>query len=219
MDYAAGNLGEDQGRDLIHKEDLPMTARAEVSSTTLPDGVLIQQALAGNQRAFEALVLRYRSMLFYAIYPCLHDFHEAQDTVQDVFLQLFRSLATIRVDGSLKSWLFTVARNRCLDRLRRKRPSYFSEIDLGPEDEGSLLDALVDADPLPEEWLEQREQAQRLRQAIGSLPAKYRLVVMLRYETKMSYRAIGQALHIPESTVKTQFHRAKRLLRSSVPAS
>lgn len=191
-------------------------APAENPLVVIPDGVLIQQSLAGNQDAFEALVHRYKGMLFYVIYPCLRDYHESQDIVQDVFFQLYRSLDTIRLDGSLKAWLFKVAHNRCLDQLRRKRPTYFSEVGLdNEEDEDSPLDALVDIDPLPEEQLEQREQAKRLHLAIRELPAKYRLVVALRFETKMSYQAIGRALNIPESTVKTQLHRAKRLLRVS----
>lgn len=193
-----------------------MHAQAEDTLTILPDGVLIQQSLAGNQDAFEELVHRYKGMLFYVIYPCLRDYHESQDIVQEVFFQLYRSLDTIRLDGSLKAWLFKVARNRCLDRLRRKRPTYFSEAGLDTEeDEESPLDVLVDIDPLPEEQLEQREQAKRLRGAIRELPEKYRLVVALRYETKMSYQSIARVLNIPESTVKTQFHRAKRLLRAS----
>ena len=184
---------------------------------TVSDGVLIHQALMGDQGAFEMLVHRYRNALFTLIYSCLGDYHETYDILQEVFLQLYLSLATIRVEASLKAWLLRVARNRCINQLRRKRPDYFSELDAErQEDELPTLVALVDTGPLPEELVERHEVQQCLRVAIQALPPRYRSVVYLRYVAGMSFFTIGRKLGIPETTAKTHFWRAKRLLRAAL---
>ena len=82
------------------------------------------------------------------------------------------------------------------------------------EDEFSPLIALLDPDPQPEELVELHELQQQLIEAIERLPSRYRAVVLLRYTNHLSFREIGQALSISTSTAKTQFHRAKKPLRT-----
>ena len=118
----------------------------------MTDGVLAQQTLAGDQYAFESLVQRYSTPLFNFIYRFLGDYDQACDILQHVFIQLHTSLATLRTDKPLKAWLFQVARNRCLDELRRKRAIHFSELEAVNDDEElSALAAIPDTSPLPEE--------------------------------------------------------------------
>src|SRR5581483_5475994 len=118
----------------------------------LADDVLVQRAQSGDHGAFELLVDRYSALLLRLICHLVQDEHLAQDVLQHVFLQLYRSLPTLRVGGTLKAWLSQVARHRCFDELRRKRPVFFSEI--APEPEGSEFSPLLllsDPDLLPEE--------------------------------------------------------------------
>ena len=98
------------------------------------DSVLVQRALSGDQEAFEALVSCYKQSLFGLIYHYVGEYHEAEDVLQQVWLQLYLSLATLRPNAQIKPWLFTVARNRSLDFLRHKhllsqRLLCFSEIE------------------------------------------------------------------------------------------
>jgi len=110
-----------------------------------------------------------------------------------------------------------VARNRCLDELRRKRVLRFAEVEtLSEEEESDVLTVLPDSRPLPDELVERRELQQRLLQAIGALPPKFRAVVYLRYREQLTFPEIGQALGMPEATAKTYFSRAKPLLRASL---
>jgi RNA polymerase sigma factor (sigma-70 family) len=181
----------------------------------LADDILVQQAQVGDQGAFEMLVGRYSALLFLLISHLLQDEHLAHDVLQHVFLQLYRSLPTLRAEGTLKAWLSRVARNRCIDELRHKRPIFFSEIASVPdESECSPLTMLPDPDRQPEEQAELHELRQRLLEAIETLPSRYRAVVLLRYTTQRSFREIGQALRIPEATVKTYFARSKKPLRT-----
>ncbi|HLX57253.1 MAG TPA: sigma-70 family RNA polymerase sigma factor [Ktedonobacteraceae bacterium] len=181
----------------------------------LTDDDLIQQARIGDQRAFESLVDRYSALLFLLISHRVRDEHLAHDILQHVFLQLYRSLPTLRTGGTLKAWLCQVARHRCFDELRRRRPVFFSEIASLPEGgEFSPLITLPDPDMQPEEQFELRELQQELIEAIEMLPSHFRAVVLLRYLNQLSFREIGQALSIPEATAKTYFYRARKPLRN-----
>src|SRR6266700_1797810 len=132
----------------------------------ITDGMLVQQTLAGDQQAFEMLVRRYNVPLFNFICPCLGDYDLACDVAQQVFLQLYISMPTLRTCEPLKAWLFQVARNRCLDELRRKRPTHFSELEtVNDDDELSPLAILPDNTPLPEEIAERHDLQRALRAA------------------------------------------------------
>ena len=117
--------------------------------------------------------------------------------------------------SAIKAWLCQVAHHRCIDELRRRRPVFFSEIaSIRDGDDFSPIITLLDPDPQPEEQVELRELRQLLLDAIEALPSRYRAVVLLRYDTQLSYREIGRALSIPETTAKTQFYRASKQLRT-----
>lgn len=181
----------------------------------LADNVLVQRAQSGDHSAFELLVDRYSDLLLRLIHQLVRDEDLAHDISQHVFLQLYRSLPTLRVGGTLTGWLCQVARHRCFDELRRKGPVLFSEI--APELEGSEFSPwLLLSDPhlRPEEQIEQDELRELLLEAIETLPLHYRTVVRLRYVSQLSFREIGQALGIPHSTAKTYFHRARKPLRA-----
>jgi RNA polymerase sigma-70 factor (ECF subfamily) len=183
------------------------------------DIVLVHQALTGDQAAFEALVSRYQQALFRLIYHYVGEYHEAHDVLQQVWLQLYLFLATLRPHGHIKPWLCTVARNRSLDLLRRKRLLSFSEVETGNEDDGAaFLDTIPDTSPTPEELAERRDLQREIQHAILALPHTYRSVVLLYYGEHLNFSEIGRALNMPVSTVKTQIHRAKPLLRAVLTA-
>ncbi len=191
--------------------------RTKIQTSHMSDGILAQQSLAGDQQAFETLVQRYSTPLFNFICRFLGDYDQACDILQQVFLQLYISLPNLRTGDPLKAWLFQVARNRCLDELRRKRAIHFSELELvNDDDELSPLAAMPDTDPLPEELAERRDLRECLQKAIQTLPPKFRSVVLLRYAAQLSFSEIGQVLNMPEATAKTYFQRAKPLLRATL---
>ena len=190
------------------------TPSIKTRTPEISDGMLVQQTLAGDEQAFEALVLRYQVPIFNFICHCLNDYDLASDITQQVFLQLYISMPTLRTGDPLKAWLFQVARNRCLDELRRKRAIHFSDLETTTgDDDLSPLAILPDNGPLPEELAEHRDLQQALRQAIDTLPPKFRSVVLLRYAGQLSFSEIGKALSMPEATAKTYFQRSRPLLR------
>lgn len=195
-------------------------------SRELSDQALLARSLAGDDSAFECIVQRYQAALYNFIRRSLGDYEQAFDVLQFVFMQLYTSLpklyanlSSTRTKTPLKSWLFQVAWNRCIDELRKHRPLFFSELEIEESEEGlSFLSAIPDTCPLPEEVAEQHDLRYMLCQAIETLPPKFRSVVSLRYTRDLSFVEIGTILHMPENTAKTYFQRARPLLRQALVA-
>jgi len=191
--------------------------RTRIHNPEITDNVLAQQSLEGNQQAFELLVKRYSGPLFNFIFRFLGDYDAASDILQQVMVQLYISLPKLRTGEPLKAWLFQVARNRCLDELRRKHAIHFSELEKSVDDDEQLaLADMPDISPLPEEVAERHDLQQILLKAIQELPPKFRAVVLLRYASQLSYAEIGRVLNMPEATAKTYFQRVKPLLRNAL---
>ena len=186
-------------------------------SADLTDYMLAEHSLAGDELAFETLVKRYSRPIFTFVCRFLNDSDAASDVLQHVFTKLYLSLPTLSTGKPLRPWLFRVARNRCLDELRRKRGIPFSEFQVtGEEEELSPLELIPDSGPLPEEIAEQHHIQAMLQAAIATLQPTFRAVVLLRYSQQMSFREIASVLQMPEATVKTYFYRAKPLLRAAL---
>lgn len=185
-------------------------------SPDVSDAILARQSLSGDQDAFEVLVRRYSTPLFNFICRFLGDYDQACDVLQQVFLRFYTSLPNLSTGEPFKPWLFQVARNCCVDELRRRKRCavHFSQLETENSDgEITFLGEITDPGPLPEEIMERRDLQQYLQQAIASLPPKFRAVVLLRYVSQLSFCEIGRVLNMPEATAKTYFHRAKVLLR------
>ncbi len=109
------------------------------------------------------------------------EYREAQDILQEVWLQLYQSLGSLRPHVSIKAWLITVARNRSLDTLRHKRLPSFSEVVTVHEELGAVsIDEIPDTSPTPEELAERRVLQPAVQRAIQALPQAYRSIVMLQ---------------------------------------
>ena len=189
----------------------------------VPDGVLVGQAQAGDQLAFESLVNRYHNSLTSYIAGFLKDGEQAADVLQHVYLQLYLSLPTLLTNVSLKGWLFQVAHNRCLDELRRRHrraETPFSALAWEYKEEDlSPIEAIPDTDPLPEEVAEGIDLYCTLQEAIASLPPKVRPIVRLRCLGQLTFAEIGRMLNMPKSTVKAYFYRALPGLQRALTGS
>lgn len=196
-------------------------AKSFSPNMSMSDGLLAQMALEGDQRAFEALVRRYSNTLFNFVYRFLGDYDQACDILQQVYLRFYITLPKLGTGEPFKPWLFRVARNCCVDELRRRRryAIHFSQLE-AENSEGDVLCLGDMPDPglLPDELMENQDLQQLLQRSIQSLPPKFRSVVLLRYVSQLSFAEIGKMLDMPEATAKTYFHRAKVLLRKLLTA-
>ncbi|HEX2910229.1 MAG TPA: RNA polymerase sigma factor [Chloroflexia bacterium] len=186
------------------------------------DESLVIRAASGEFAAFEELTRLYTQPLWKFVYRLLSDYEDANDVIQQILIQVYCSLPSLENPTRFRSWLFMIARNKCIDQLRRKSNLKHAEIngcgglDGGDGDEDEIKNPIQlypDPTPLPEELIEQSETRQLLLEAIAALPERSRQVVSLRYSTDLSFSEIGDVLGINENTAKTLFQRAKNQLR------
>jgi len=168
-------------------------------------------------------VRRYHHILASYIGGFIKDDEQVSDVLQHVYIQLYLSLPVLLTNVSLHSWLFQVARNRCLDELRKKRrhvETPFSALarDYG-EEEISPIETIPDPDPLPEEVAERLDLHCSLQKAIASLPPKFRSIVHLYCFRQLSFAEIGRKLNMPASTAKTNYYRSLPHLRKALVSS
>src|ERR1044071_6141775 len=103
-----------------------------------PDAALMKRVTQGDQRAFEELVEKYKQPVFNFIYRTIPDAAEAEDLAQTVFVQVYKAAAKYRVEAKFTTWLFTIARNLCLNELRRRsrHPAHSMDASVSSDDEG-----------------------------------------------------------------------------------
>jgi RNA polymerase sigma factor (sigma-70 family) len=187
-------------------------ASAALRLPLLSDEQLAASFIDGEAAFFEEIVRRYSGPIHAFIFRMVGRAEDADDLTQDVFVRILRSLPSARRDLPLRPWVYVIARNKCLDHLKRRRALTFSSLTDDATGEGPAA-RIEDAGPLPQELVERADLRDALQGAISTLPERYRLVVALRYSTDLTFAEIGAVLALPENTVKTHFQRAKALLR------
>ena len=206
----------------MKKEQIGMQKESILKSEVslgLSDAELAKLINEGDTSAFELLVRRYSAPLFTYIYHIIGEYEDASDALQEVFVRFYLSLPSLGYDKPFKSWLFHVAHNYCIDKLRQRRRHMlrFSQLESENNDsEISPLDGIPDTNLSVEDLVEEQDRGDVLRKAILSLPTKFRNVVVLRYTSNLRFVDIGNILGMPEQTTKTYFHRAKVLLRKKL---
>lgn len=172
--------------------------------TGVDEAFLIDRATAGDQAAFGALVERYQNAIYNLAYRMLGSPEEAEDAAQEIFVRVYRQLARYDAERRFSTWVLTIATNYCIDQLRRRRMQlvpleqivpWARSRETGPE--GQSLD---------------REARDEMQGLLRELPEKYRAVLILRYWQDLSCAEIAEILKLPEGTVKTQLHRARKAL-------
>ncbi len=165
----------------------------------------------GHLEEFGDLVSRYQSRLYSMAYRMLHNHEEAEDVVQETFLNVYRALASFKGDR-FSPWIYKIASNLCLDYLRRRRPGNVSlDAPVGPD--GDIPREIADGTRLPEEAALAEALGLDVQRAIDTLPPKYRSVVVLRHVEDLAYEEIAEILVLPLGTVKTRLFRAREMLR------
>lgn len=164
-------------------------------------------AQAGDEEAFEALILIHTPGLYRVVRRMVSDDIEAETVLQESFWRVWRNLARYNNDRPLFPYLVTVSVNYLHDNWRTNR--WLDELDIT-----EAADQLLDPRPLLADEIEHRELLGHLAQAVQELPANYRVVIALRYQAEMRYEQIAEVLDLPLNTVRTHLRRATLALRS-----
>jgi RNA polymerase sigma-70 factor (ECF subfamily) len=171
------------------------------------EAIWVQQASQGDQAAFTQLVEAYQTPVYNLAYRMLGNMVEAEDAAQETFIRAYRRLDTYDPSRKFSSWLLAIASHYCVDMLRRRRMNYLSFDELPPMVELSMPQATQ-----PEQVVVSQQQTSAVQRLLDTLPASYRIPVILRYWYDMSYREIADTMGVTESTIKTRLHRARAKL-------
>lgn len=178
---------------------------------------LVERCQRGHADAFRELVDRYQTRIFNMAYRMLHDREEAEDITQEAFLNVFRAIDSFKGDR-FSPWIYKIASNLCLDRLRRRRLPTVS-LDAPVNADMDVAREIADSTSLPEEEALSEALGVDIQRAIDSLPERYRVVTVLRHIEDLSYEEIAEVLGIPLGTVKTRLFRAREMLRARLSDS
>jgi RNA polymerase sigma-70 factor (ECF subfamily) len=168
------------------------------------EALLIARAGEGDQAAFQELVERYQGAVYNLAYRMLGAPEEAEDAAQEIFVRIYRQLARYDRSRKFSTWVLAIATNYCIDQLRRRR------LQLVPLE--NIIPWARAREAGPEREALDREASDELQTLLRRLPEKYRAVLILRYWEELSCAEIGEVLGVPEGTVKTQLHRARKAL-------
>lgn len=182
----------------------------------LSDQVLVEKIQAGDYQAFEFLVTRYESKVYRLAVRMLRNPQDAEDALQETFLQVFRGLPGFEGRSKFSTWLFRLATNVCLMRIRHREtePSKLLPLEdyLPKLEEGDSPQMMEWADR-PEDALLSKESREKMMEALDKLPAEYRAVFILRDIEGFSNAETGESLGISVAAVKSRLHRARLALR------
>lgn len=166
---------------------------------------IIQQALDGDKDAFETLVNTYKERVYWIGFNMLHNCEDARDVSQEAFARVFRSLSRFNPQQNFYTWLYQIVVNLCIDHIRKySKRSKISLEDLH-EMEGYPKD--------PSQDLSLQETAQKVHLILGTLPPKYRIVIILRDLEGLSCKEIAKVISASHATTRWRLHQARKLFR------
>ena len=166
---------------------------------------LVHDFKRGDVGGFNELVRRYQQRVYWIARRVLESHAEADDVTQDVFVRVYESLKKFRSDSSFYTWLYRIATNVSLNALRKRKARLFVSL----EDAGISIESEIDG---PHEQLDRSQYLAALEKAIAKLPAKQKLVFVMRYYEEMPYEEISRILKRSEGGLKANyFHALKKI--------
>lgn len=187
-------------------DGLPKTSRPVRLEDDVDDARLVERCAAGDDSAFDQIVLRYQDRVARLAYRLLGWQGDAEDVVQEVFLAAFKGLKRFRGNAQLSTWLTRITINKC-HSYRRRNWRWWRRLE--------MTDDLIEPRGSDAAVLD-RERFEQIREAIQRLPMKYREVVVLTYLEGMSGEAVAETLGIRRGTVDVRLHRARERLKVSL---
>jgi RNA polymerase sigma-70 factor (ECF subfamily) len=175
------------------------------SKETDPDFVLVERYANGDMTAFDELMIRYERQIYRLCYRFTSNADDARDLAQEVFIKAFEHLAGFRKESSLKTWLYRIATNHCINQVKTNAP-HFVEV----------TETMRQTQATVHFEMEAREQREQFRQMVRKLPPKQRAILELRIHEQLSYEEIAQMSNRSVSTIKASVFFALEKLRKLV---
>jgi RNA polymerase sigma-70 factor (ECF subfamily) len=175
------------------------------------DHRLIADCLRGESSAFGVLVRRYQDRLYHTVYRLVGNAEDAQDVVQEAFLNAYQSLDSFKGDALFFTWLYRIAVNTAISLKRKQR--VVLRIDAGRNGEPGIEPLDPSEVSRPGHALEQAEQETRIQRALARLSAEHRAVLVMKDMEGQKYEMMAEVLGVPIGTIRSRLHRARLELR------
>jgi len=174
---------------------------------------LVKQALAGDRQAFAEIVELYKNKIFQVAYRMLGNRTEAEDISQETFLRVYANLARYDQNHKFSTWIYRIATNLCIDRLRKKQATFSLDQEINSGEGLDMYSQIADKNKGPEQEVMTLELQNEVQQAIDQLPIKYKSIMVLRYIEDLSLQEISEIIDLPVTTIKTRIHRGREALK------
>ncbi|MDG5788070.1 RNA polymerase sigma factor SigW [Evansella sp. AB-P1] len=174
---------------------------------------IIREVKKGDQQAFAELVELYKDKVYQIAYRMLGNVHEAQDVAQEAFLRAYVNIESYDMNRKFSTWLFRIATNLAIDRIRKKKPDFHLEDQVAGTEDLTYYSQIAANEELPDDQVVQLEMKAWIQEEIMELPPKYRSAIILKYMQDLSLKEISNILNLPVATVKTRIHRGREALR------
>jgi RNA polymerase sigma-70 factor (ECF subfamily) len=178
---------------------------------SLTDEQIVEIAVKENADAFGEIVRRWERKIFALCFGMLAREDEAVDAAQETFIAAYRNLKNFRGEAKVSSWLHRIAVNQCLTTKRRQKTRSENFLDEERSEDERFF--VAPARLMPSQKAEQSERHRAVRQAVASLPAELRQVIVMKEFEELTFQEISDALDVPLSTVKSRVYTALKQLR------
>lgn len=178
------------------------------------DLTLVKRVKTGDQRAFKLLVERYQRKIYAVALGMVRDREEALDISQEAFVKVYRYLDHFKGDSSFYTWLYRITVNICIDSLRKKGGIRGEQVELDEAVKMDTAEANIGAlgsrlGTNPQKSALRKELAQKIQEALATVPEKHRAILLLREVEGMSYEDLARTLKIPKGTVMSRLFHAR----------
>ncbi len=227
--FDGNRVRDDVGTIALHRGMIPEAAGGRANAEDAGDGFLgtsldllsdaeiMLRVKAGDDSAFDYLVVKFRRPLVGFMYRLSRNQSLAEELAQEVFLRVYRSRRNYKAEARFTTWLYRIATNLAVNHARDTRVERTQGKSLDePEPETGASVDVADAAPSAEERLLRSERMAAIRSHVDALPERQRVAVVLHKYQGMDYREIGQVLELSESATKSLLFRAYETLRDKL---
>ncbi|HEY3913907.1 MAG TPA: sigma-70 family RNA polymerase sigma factor [Verrucomicrobiae bacterium] len=180
-----------------------------------PDAALMLRVKGGDTLAFETLVEKYKRPVINVLFRMIRDLDEAEDLAQNVFIRVYQSADRYQASAKFSTWLFTIARHLCLNEIRRRGRHPAESLESSQqENEEQPAKQFEDSRTFspPQAFLHE-ELERKIQEAVGDLPEKQRMAIVLCQQDELSYEEIAEVLECSLSATKSLIHRGRETLK------
>ena len=178
---------------------------------------LVRKILDGDQRKFEQIIKIHERLVTHIVFRMVSDNVDREEICQEVFIKVYQNLSGFNFNAKLSTWIAKIAHNHCINYLRKHKLNLLDDMS-HPDDNSEIqfTESLHTKSISPDTESEQKDRAEIIKKEIEKLPENYKIILTLYHIDDLSYKDIGDAVDIPEGTVKSYLFRARKMLRDSL---